>query len=154
MINTKGISFGELNEYYTHQAVDYCIPKFSKIGNKYYFVGYVNSTICKSDIGNKIFDKYPLIDFSATYSISDATDSTSFSLRSTSKHADVSEIAFSLNGGGHISAAGVRVDYVTNHIPSTVFDNGKLYKLLNMTIKNIISLIYIHQYINMNWQII
>lgn len=131
MINTRGVSFGELNNYYTQQAVDYCVPKFCRIKDKFYFVGYVNSTVCKSDIGNKIFDKYPLIDFSATYSISDATDSTSFSLRSTQKHANVSEIAFSLGGGGHKCSAGIRVDYVTNRLPGVVYDNGQLYKLLD-----------------------
>lgn len=127
MINTRGISFGELNNYYTKQATEYCIPKFCKIKDKYYFVGYVNSTICKSDIGHAVFDKYPLIDFSATYSISDATDSTSFSLRSTPKHADVSEIASSLGAGGHSCASGVKINYVTNHLPGECFDNGRLY---------------------------
>lgn len=127
MINTRGISFGELNNYYTEQAVEYCVPKFSKIKDKFYFVGYVNSTICKSDIGNKIFDRFPFIDFSAVYSISDTTDSTSFSLRSTIKHADVSEIASSLGGGGHACASGLKVNYVTNHLPGEVYDTGRLY---------------------------
>jgi|688.fasta_scaffold231332_2 oligoribonuclease NrnB/cAMP/cGMP phosphodiesterase (DHH superfamily) len=131
MIKVKGSSFSSLNEYYTSQAVDYAIPKFCKIKGKYYLVAYVNSTICKSDVGNKIFEKYPLIDFSAVYSISDATNSTSFSLRSTPKHADVSTIAFSFGGGGHKCASGIRVDYVANNIPSTMLDNGQLYKILD-----------------------
>lgn len=130
MIKVKGTSFGELNNYYVKQAVDYAVPKFCKIKDKYYFVAYVNSTVCKSDIGNKIFEKFPLIDFAAVYSISDNSDTTSFSLRSTDKHADVSEIAFSLSGGGHSCASGIRLDYVTNTI-GKVYDNGQLYKLLD-----------------------
>ena len=131
MIKIKGISFGELNNYYTKEAVDHAIPKFCKIKGKYYFVAYVNSTICKSDIGNKIFDKYPLIDFATVYSIDDYNNSTSFSLRSTDKHADVSKIAFSLGGGGHKCASGIRLDYVTNQLPEKTYDNGQLYKLLD-----------------------
>ena len=128
MIKTRGVSFGELNNYYVNQSAEKCIPKFSKIGDKYYVIGYINSTICKSDVGNRIFDGYPLIDFSAVYSINDADDSTSFSLRSTPKRANVSEIAFSMGGGGHVCASGVKVEYVTNHLPGKVYDSGKIYE--------------------------
>jgi oligoribonuclease NrnB/cAMP/cGMP phosphodiesterase (DHH superfamily) len=130
MIQVKGISYGELNKYYIEQALTYTTPRFCKIKNKFYFVAYVNSTICKSDIGNKIFDKFPLADFSAVYSISDHSDDTSFSLRSTDTKADVSEIAFSLGGGGHAQASGVRVNYVCNVLPGNIYDNGKLYNEL------------------------
>lgn len=131
MIKTKGIAFGELNNYYINQAIDHVVPKFCKIKNKYYFVAYVNSTVCKSDIGNQIFNKFPLVDFSVAYSINDNSNSTSFSLRSTDKHADVSEIAFSLGAGGHRNASGIRLDHVTNHIPGKTYDTGQLYKLLD-----------------------
>ncbi len=131
MIKTKGIAYGEFNNYLTQQAVDYSIPKFCKINNKYYFVAYVNSTVCKSDVGNKIFDKHVYCDFSAIYSISETNNNTSFSLRSTTQRADVSEIAFSLGGGGHSAASGCSVCYVTNHLPGNVYDNGQLYKLLD-----------------------
>lgn len=93
MIHTKGIPYGELNQYYTENATNYSVPKFSKIKDKYYMIGYVNSTICKSDIGHHIFNRFNLIDFSATYSINDVTDSTSFSLRSVDTGSDVSDIA-------------------------------------------------------------
>lgn len=130
MIEIKGKSFQELNNYYTNLAKDYAIPKFSKIGGKYYFVAYNNSTVCKSDIGNILFDKFPHIDFSAIYSINDNSNSTLFSLRSTNFHSDVSEIAVSLGGGGHRSASGVKVNYVTNHLPGEIFDNGQIYQSL------------------------
>jgi len=131
MIKTKGISFGELNNYYINQSIDHVVPKFCKIKNKYYFVAYVNSTVCKSDIGNQIFNKFPLVDFSVAYSINDNSNSTSFSLRSTDKHADVSEIAFSLGAGGHRNASGLRLDHITNHMPGKTYDTGQLYKLLD-----------------------
>lgn len=142
MIQTKGVSYGELNNFYTCDAMAHVVPKFCKIKDKYYIIGYVNSSILKSDIGNKIFDKFPLIDFSAVYSISDSSDKTLFSLRSTEYHVDVSEIAFGMGGGGHRNASGVRVDYVTNHLPGQVYDNGQIYKLMdkiyfdNITIHN------------------
>lgn len=120
MIETYGKAYGELNKYYTKQAVDHCVPKFCSIKDKYYMIGYVNSTIVKSDVGNDILTKYPLLDFSAVYSISDGNDNTSFSLRSTTKHTDVSEVAFKLGGGGHACASGIRSDYVTNYLPGNV----------------------------------
>ena len=126
MIQTKGLSFEELNTYYIEQSVNYSVPKFCKIKDKYYFVAYVNATICKSDIGNKILDKYPLIDFSAAYSINDGTDDTNFSLRSSDVHVNVAEIAFSMGCGGHRNASGIKVNYVTNTIPGTIYD-GKIY---------------------------
>ena len=36
-----------------------------------------------------------------------------------------------MGGGGHRNASGVRVDYVTNHLPGQVYDNGQFYKLLD-----------------------
>ena len=121
-IKTKGAAFRELNDYNIERAVDSVAIKFCKIHDKYYLVGYVNSTILKSDIGNKIFSKYPLLDFTAVYSINDHSDSTSFSLRSTALRSDVSEIAFKFGGGGHRCASGVKIGCVTNHLPGRVYD--------------------------------
>ncbi len=42
----------------------------------------------------------------------------------------MSEIAFSLGGGGHKFASGLRVNYVTNMLPGNVYDTGKLYQEL------------------------
>jgi len=130
MINVKGIGYGELNQYYTNSALEYGVPKFCKIKDKYYLVCYVNSTICKSDIGNELFKTFTFADFTATYSINDSSDSTSFSLRSIDTGADVSEIARSLGGGGHAKASGVRVQYVTNVLPSQIYDSWNVYNVL------------------------
>lgn len=155
MIDTYGKSYSELNDYYVKQACTYVVPKFQRIKDKYYFVGYVNTTVLKSDIGNKIFDTFKHLDFSAVYSINESSDSTSFSLRSTDVHMDVSEVAFSLGGGGHRNASGVNVQYVCNRLPGPVFDNGKLYENIckiyvddlainNLTINNeLLSVIYL-----------
>ena len=153
MIQLKGIPYKELNDYYCKESVDHAVPKFCKIKDKFYFVAYVNSTVGKSDIGNMIFEKYPLIDFSAVYSISDSSESTSFSLRSTKKHSDVSEIAFSLGGGGHAEASGVRVQCVTNRLPGEVY--GKIYNVLkyvyfgNIEINNVkYGIVYLPSYMH------
>lgn len=126
-IEKQGKSYYELNNYYTNESASYSSPKFSKIGNQYYFVTYVNTSVLKSDIGSAIFQKYPLSDFSVTYSINDWTNSTSFSLRSTNDRVDVSTIAFSFGGGGHRNASGVKLNLVTNSLPSAVYDTGRFY---------------------------
>jgi hypothetical protein len=128
MIATVGKSYSKLNNYYIDQVCDKYVIKFQQINGKYYFIAYVNSTILKSDVGNKIFEKYPNIDFAVVYSINDYSNSTSFSLRSTNKHMDVSDIAFKLGGGGHKCASGLVYQTVTNVLPGIVYDNcGALY---------------------------
>jgi oligoribonuclease NrnB/cAMP/cGMP phosphodiesterase (DHH superfamily) len=151
LINNTGVKYGELNKYNADNASNYAVPKFCKIKGKYYIIGYVNTTVLKSDIGNMIFDKLPLIDFSVAYSINDNSDSTSFSLRSTNKHVDVSVVASSFNGGGHREASGMRLDYITNTLPGKVYDYGEIYKRLDKVyyksflIENInLNVIYMH----------
>ena len=130
MIEEKGLSFIELNEHYTETAMKSVAPKFVQIGSKYYFVGFLNTSILKSDIGNRIFTDYPNVDFAAVYSISDRYNSTGFSLRSTNKHTDVSEIAVQFGGGGHRNASGIGFNHVCNSI-GTVLDTGRLYEQIN-----------------------
>ena len=127
-ISLKGDSYWELNNVHINNSVDYSVTKFCRIKEKYYLIAYLNSTICKSDIGNKIFEKYPFIDFSAVYSINDTTNSTQFSLRSTCQHVDVSEIATELGGGGHRNACGIKIMHVTNTLPGQIFDTGQIYE--------------------------
>lgn len=126
-IENQGKAYYELNNHYTKETVNSSSPKFSKIGDKYYFITYVNTNVLKSDVGSAIFQKYPLSDFSVAYSINDWNNSTSFSLRSTNDRSDVSTIAFSFGGGGHRNASGVKLNLVTNTLPSTVYDTGRFY---------------------------
>lgn len=151
LINHTGKSYGELNKYYANNSADYAVPKFSRIRNKFYIVGYVNTSVLKSDIGNIIFSKLPLIDFSVVYSINDKADSTSFSLRSTEKHVDVSKLASKCGGGGHRNASGMKVDYLVNTLPGKTYDHGEIYKQLEKVYYNTLVLdditlnvIYLH----------
>jgi oligoribonuclease NrnB/cAMP/cGMP phosphodiesterase (DHH superfamily) len=131
MINTKGLPYVEQNNKYINRGLRCAKPKFIEIENKYYFVAFLNSTILKSDFGNKIFQKFPLIDFSAIYSINDNLNTTNFSLRSTDKHIDVSLIAKIFGSGGHRNASSVLMNTVTNVLidqrSGTVYDNGYIY---------------------------
>lgn len=131
-LKTKGTSMAKLNRYNIDRLSSYAIPKFCKIGNKYYFVSYLNSNVLKSDIGNKVISSiHPLADFSAIYSIDDRTNSTSFSLRSTNEHTDVSVIAKLYGGGGHRNASGLRISSVTNTLPCLTYEHsGSLYNSL------------------------
>jgi hypothetical protein len=138
MIEEKGIPFKELNDYYIKQAVEHCVVKFCEINGKLYFVAIVNFTVCKSDVGNQIFDKYPLCDFSAIYNINDNNDSTSFSLRSID--VNVGDIAFSLGGGGHAPSSACKVRDITNHLPGEVLDKGKLYHQIHKIYFDILSI--------------
>lgn len=130
-IKNKGMAYMELNEHYTRMVSYYACPKFCRIAGKYYFVSYINSNVLKSDIGNYIFKLYPNTSFSAVYSMNDWEDTTSFSLRSTKRHADVSEVATFLGGGGHRNASGLRLDYVGSVLPGKIYDSGKSYQILN-----------------------
>ena len=124
-----GVACRKLDEYYIDIACKQISVKFHKIKNKYYFVGYSNVSIStlKSDIGNAIMKRFPYVDFAVAYSIHDQYDSTSFSLRSTDQHIDVSEIARFFGGGGHRNASGMGISYVTNKLPCVMYDNTRLY---------------------------
>lgn len=141
MIKTKGIPYRE-KEVNLIQMIcksTQCSLKFCKIKGRYYFVAYINSSVLKSDIGNKILEYYPYSNFSAIFSINNRFNSTSFSLRSTNTQTDVSKVAYSLGGGGHRNASGVGIKYVTNNLPGKVYDNsGELYnKLENIYLEQI-----------------
>lgn len=127
----KGIAYSQLNKFYVKDATKWVTPKFSRIGKKFYIIGYVNTSILKSEIGNEALKGYPKLDFTAPYSINDKTNSSSFSLRSTNKHVDVSKISDKLGGGGHRNASGVRLEYITHTLPGTVYDGADIYDLLD-----------------------
>lgn len=140
-IIAKGIPFMELNNYYINDIAKYAVPKFMKIHNNYYFVVYVNGTLLKSDIGNRLLNFFPYVDFSAVYSISDTTNATSFSLRSSDVHVDVSSVAKFYKGGGHRNASGLFLNKITNVLDGTIYDTtGTLYHQLKNLYHNSITL--------------
>lgn len=141
MIKNKGLIYQELNETYIKNCTNYAIPKFMKIGEKYYFVVYLNGTILKSDLGNKLINEYSMANFSAIYTVNDKTNSSCFCLRSTDKHTNVGDIAKLFGGGGHRNASGLSLPKISNVLDGTVFDSsGQLYdeltNLYNYTINS------------------
>lgn len=137
VVFVEGTGMVHQNQATVENSLKYVSPKFMEINNKYYFVAHLNATVLKSEIGNKIFDKFIFCNFSAIYSIDDMSNTTSFSLRSTKNRSDVSEIAKLFNGGGHVMSSGVKVNMVTNVLPATVLDDYVCYQLLsNISIKN------------------
>jgi len=122
------LGMGKQNSYYVDQAMSMSTQKFVQIGDKYYFVAHLNTSVLKSEIGNQIFNKQPNCDFSAVYSLKDST--TYFSLRSTDDRADVSAIASKYGGGGHRNASGMTT-FGSVEFPAKLLDNNVMYKLLD-----------------------
>jgi hypothetical protein len=127
---TQGTGMVRQNNTIIANAIKYAAPKFIQIKDKYYFVSYLNSSVLKSELGHHAFEEYPNIDFSATYSINDYTNTTSFSLRSLESAVDVSEIAQIFGGGGHAQASGLTCSTVTNTLPVKHIDTIKSYTVL------------------------
>lgn len=73
-------------------------------------VGYLNSPLYQSDLGNFIIENFD-VDFAAVYHFDG--EKTVFSLRGKNK-VNLSEIAKSYNGGGHFNAAGCCIDGFVN----------------------------------------
>lgn len=105
-----------------------------EINNKYAIVLYCNSPELKSDIGNKVFNKYPIGDFSAIWDYNLYKNQTSYSLRSTNDRFDVSAIAKIFGGGGHRNASGLMVEGMTGYLPFKMIpDHGLLSVLCHST---------------------
>jgi hypothetical protein len=107
--------------------------KLHKFDNEYIIGVYVNTPLFISEVGNRLFDIYPIADFSSPFNFSGHV--TKFSLRSTNDRCDVSKIAKSLGGGGHRNASGVTLQGLNPYISSNVIvDNGLIKGLSELTI--------------------
>jgi uncharacterized protein len=127
----QGIGMAKQNNVIVTRAIKYAVPKFIQVSDKYYFVAYLNASELKSELGNKVFIEYPLINFSVIYSHNDSNNSTSFSLRSLDTATDVSEIAKIYGGGGHRNASGAGSNCIINTLPCITIDSSrKSYHLL------------------------
>jgi oligoribonuclease NrnB/cAMP/cGMP phosphodiesterase (DHH superfamily) len=118
-----------VDEYYIDEHIKYAPkPLFINIKDNYYFVAHSNTSSAglKSDIGNRLFSKYELIDFSCVGS--NTINTTHMSLRSIDTAVDVSEIAKIYSGGGHRNASGVKLDGVVSHLGKVL--DTHCYKLL------------------------
>jgi uncharacterized protein len=126
------------NDVYIQQALTRVKIKMMCLNSIYYLVGYVNSTILKSEIGNAILKKYPNINFSIVYNQDDKDYY--FSLRSEDTRTDVSLIATQFGGGGHRNASDMSTK--SNILPSpavvinnswNIFTSFATYKIDNST---------------------
>jgi oligoribonuclease NrnB/cAMP/cGMP phosphodiesterase (DHH superfamily) len=89
-----------------------------KINNKLMIVLYVSSMPdFSSDVGNKVFDFFPLGDLSTIVSHNLENNTTYFSLRSTDDRQNVSIIAKQCGGGGHPNASGFSVSGIVGFLP-------------------------------------
>lgn len=131
LISEKGTIYNELNKSMINNISEQFHVKFMKIKEQFCFVAYINSNVFKSELGSIAFSKFDLIDFSAVYNVKDWSSTTTFSLRSTNDHMDVSKISFSLGGGGHRNASGIELSYVSNILPGIYFNDDNLYKLIS-----------------------
>lgn len=136
----KGIIYLEKDKYDIKRAAERIKPKFVCMMNKdkeeYFIIGHLCSTTLQSDIGNAGFNIFPYLDATAIYRPNDGENRTTFSLRSTDYHADVSVICKThLGGGGHRNASGGSIAAITNSISSKTYDNGDTYRLLTQNIK-------------------
>ena len=130
-IKSEGVGMKKATTKNINRTLQYAVPKLMRIDGEYYMVVHVNTSVHKSDIGNKVLtDTYPNADFSASYSIDDRSNSTLFSLRSTNKHINCAYIAKKFGGGGHRNASGLKVHSVTSTIPGEIINNGQLYSKL------------------------
>lgn len=127
-IMTKGIYYKQINDIHIDKS-SFIEPLFCMIDNKYYFAGYSNTKILKSDVANAILNKYPLLDFSIAYSINDMGTSTYMSLRSHSYAADVESIAVKIDGGGHRNASAVELIGMQNTLSCSRLNIPKLYNI-------------------------
>ncbi|ARF10837.1 DHH family phosphohydrolase [Hokovirus HKV1] len=153
MINNYGKIYYKQYSYYINGSAEHAKQTFMKIqvqdDVKYYFVGYHNQTNFKTDVGNEIVVKYPNIDFSATYSMSDNSDKTKFALRSDENSTNVAKIAELFGHGGKKKAAGLVINCTTRKLIkqdldkqifiTTITENPNLYNnLVNLKITNIL----------------
>ena len=131
----KAIDIGSAWLEYQQIIINNVISKTSyviqEIDNKYAIVLYCNTPELKSDIGIKVFNRFPMGDFSAVWDYNLYKNQSSYSLRSTNDRYDVSEIAKKFGGGGHRNASGLILKGCSGCLPfKMIEDPGILLMLL------------------------
>ena len=122
------------NDTYINDGIKKMAVNFILLDNKLYFVGNVNTSILKSEIGNSFLTANPDVNFAICYSKNEYTGETYISLRSNNASTDVEEIASKFGGGGHRNAAGLTV-YSADTIPSILIDRYQCFnQIKNITI--------------------
>jgi oligoribonuclease NrnB/cAMP/cGMP phosphodiesterase (DHH superfamily) len=122
------------NDTYINDGIKKMAVNFILLDNKLYFVGNVNTSILKSEIGNSFLTANPDVNFAICYSKNEYTGETYISLRSNNSSSDVEEIASKFGGGGHRNAAGLTV-YSADTLPSILIDRYQCFnQIKNITI--------------------
>lgn len=121
------IAMHKQNEVYIKQALSQATMKFCRFGGEYYMVASCNTSVLKSEIGNKLLTKYPYCDLSAVFSLRDNV--TYYSLRSDDLRTDTTKISSKFGGGGHRNASGMTSENSTE-IGGKVIDTDITYKFL------------------------
>jgi oligoribonuclease NrnB/cAMP/cGMP phosphodiesterase (DHH superfamily) len=114
------------NDNCINDGVKKMAVNFILLDNRLYFVGSVNTSILKSEIGNAFLIANPDANFAICYSKNEYTGETYISMRSTNMGSDVEEIASKFGGGGHRNSAGLSV-YSAETIPSILIDRYQCY---------------------------
>ncbi len=117
------------NDSYINEGVKKVAVNFILLDNNLYFVGNVNTSILKSEIGNAFLISNPDANFATSYSINEYTGETYISLRSNNMGTDVGEISSKFGGGGHRNSAGVSV-YNSDSLPSILIDRYQCFNLI------------------------
>lgn len=117
------------NDNYINDGIKKIAVNFVLLDNNLYFIGNVNTSILKSEIGNSFLISNPDANFCTSYSKNEYTGETYISLRSNNNGTDVSEIASKFGGGGHRNAAGLTV-YNAEALPSILLDRYQCYNLI------------------------
>jgi uncharacterized protein len=117
----KAIVTGDAWNIYKKMIIDRIVNRCSyitqMIDNQLCVVLYSNSIEFKSEIGNQLFNRVPIGDFSCVWHYDAYYDRSSYSLRSTEDRFDVSKIASKHGGGGHRNAAGCVFDGCVGKLP-------------------------------------
>lgn len=103
-----------------------CKYLIHEIDDEYYLVGYCNTSIFKSEVGNTVFKYYPFLDFACVWNYDSYHNTGYISLRSIDTKTNVSNIAEKMGGGGHRNASGVTINNFNGVLPFTVVNNKEL----------------------------
>lgn len=136
----NAINIGKQWLEYQNIIIDNIVKKtfftIQKFKNKLLLIGYVNSSLYQSEVGNKMMTTFSFIDLAVVWYYDPYRNQTLFSLRSLDNKADVSEIALDQGGGGHRNASGVGYSGSNTLLK---LENINDYKFLNMIINADIS---------------
>ncbi len=143
------------NDNYINEGVKKVAVNFMLIDSQLYFVGIINTSILKSEIGNAFLISNPNVNFTICHSKNEYTGENYLSLRSTNNGTDVEILASKFGGGGHRNAAGLSV-FSAETLPGILIDRYQCYnqisniKLIQQSIADnenlVLNVVYLNSY--------